>query len=483
MKINKYNSLVFAVLFGFGLSGQAQTKQWTLEECVRYALDNNITIKLSELDVKNAVIDKRGALGNFLPSVNANASHSWNVGLNQNITTGLLQNSTTQYSSVGASVGVDIYKGLQNQNTLRRTKLAIIASQYQLTKMQEDISLNVANAFLEILFNKENLKVKKEQLAIDQKRLARSEEMVNAGTIPRGDLYDLKATAATDQQAIIVAENSVLISKLSLAQLLQLKEFTDFDVIDDTDIKDENNIMAQTPIDIYNKAKETRTELKLAQTNLEIAERNVIIAKGAFQPTLSAFYNFNTRASYSDIITGSTLNTANPTRQIGYVEGTNQAVLEPNYSPVLGGAAPIFDQFNDNKGQSFGLQLSVPIFNGFSVRNNVEKSKVSLERSKIDLEQKSLDLQRNVYTAFTDAKGALNAYESSTVTLEARQQAYNYAKEKYDVGLMNSFDFTQAQTLLTNAQSEVIRTKYDYIFKIKILEFYFGIPIIPIITK
>jgi len=483
MKINKYNSLVFAMLFGFGLSSQAQSKKWTLEECVRYALDNNITIKLSELDVKNAAIDKKAAFGNFLPAVNANASHSWNVGLNQNITTGLLENQTTQYSSIGASVGVDIYKGLQNQNTLRRSKLSMIASQYQLLKMQEDISLNVANAFLEILFNKENLKVKKEQLSIDQKRLARSEEMVNAGTIPRGDLYDLKATEATDQQAIIVAENSLLISKLSLAQLLQLKEFADFDVVDDTKVEDENNIMAQSPIDIYNKAKEIRTELKLAQTNLEIAERNVTIARGAYQPTLSAFYNFNTRASYSDIITGSTLNSSNPTSQIGYVEGTNQPVVRDNYMSVLGKAAPIFDQFNDNKGQSFGFQLSIPIFNGFSVRNNVERSKVSLEKSKIDLEQKSLDLQRNVYTAFTDAKGALNAHESSTVTLEARQQAYNYAKEKYDVGLMNSFDFTQAQTLLTNAQSDVIRTKYDYMFKIKILEFYFGIPIVPIITK
>lgn len=481
MKINKYNCLV--LLFVFGLSAQAQTKQWTLEECVRYALDNNITIKLSELDVKNAAIDKKDAFGNYLPSVNGNASHSWNIGLNQNITTGLLENQTTQYSSIGASVGVDIYKGLQNQNTYRRAKLSKIASQYQLLKMREDISLNVANAFLEILFNKENLKVKKEQLAIDEKRFKRSEEMVKAGTIPRGDLFDLKATVATDQQAIIVAENSLLISKLSLAQLLQLKEFADFDVIDNTNVKDENNIMAQSPTDIYNKAKETRTELKLAQTNLEIAEKNVSIAKGAYQPTLSAFYNFNTRASYSDIITGSTLNTANPTNQIGFVEGTNQSVLQNNYSPVLGNAAPILDQFDNNKGQSFGVQLSIPIFNGFSVRNNVERNKVTLEKSKIDLEQKSLDLQRNVYTAFTDAKGALNAYESSTVTLEARQQSYNYAKEKYDVGLMNSFDFTQAQTLLTNAQSDVIRAKYDYMFKIKILEFYFGIPIVPIITK
>lgn len=461
MKINKYNSLVLAILFGFGLSAQAQTKQWTLEECVRYALDNNITIKLSELDVKNADIDKKDAFGNYLPGVNGSASHSWNIGLNQDVTTGLLRNQTTQYSSVGLNAGVDIYKGMQIQNTYRRAKLAIVASQYQLLKMQEDISLNVANAFLQILSYKEELKVKKEQLSIDDKRLKRSEEMVNAGTIPRGDLYDLKATLATDQQAIIIAENNLLISKLSLAQLLQLKEFADFDVIDDTNAKDENNIMAQSPIDIYNKAKETRTELKLAQTNLEIAEKNVAIAKGAYQPTLSGFYGFNTRASYSDKVIG----------------------VDANNSPILAGPDPVFQQFSDNKGHNFGFQLNVPIFNGFAVRNNVERNKVNLEKSKIDLEQKSLDLQRNVYTAFTNAKGALNTYESSTVTLEARQQAYNYAKEKYDVGLMNSFDFTQAQTLLTNAQSDVIRTKYDYMFKIKILEFYFGIPIVPIITK
>jgi len=460
MKINKYNSFVFALLFGLGLSGNAQSKKWTLEECVRYALENNISIKLSELDVKNAAIDKRGALGSYLPSVNGNASHSWNIGLNQDVTTGLLRNQTTQYSSVGLSAGVDIYKGLQNQNAYRRTKLSIVASQYQLLKMQEDISLNVASAFLQILSNKEDLKVKKEQLAIDEKRFARSEEMVNAGTIPRGDLFDLKATVATDKQNIAVAENNLLISKLSLAQLLQLKEFADFDVVDDTNVKDENNILAQTPTEIYEKARETRTELKLAQTNLEIAEKNVAIAKGAYQPTLSGFYGFNTRASYSD--------------QIKF-DAANQ--------PYTVGPDPIFQQFSDNKGHNFGFQLNVPVFNGFSVKNNVERNKVTLEKSKIDLEQKSLDLQRNVYTAFTDARAALNTYEASTVTLEARQQAYNYAKEKYDVGLMNSFDFTQAQTLLTNAQSDVIRTKYDYMFKIKILEFYFDIPIVPIITK
>ncbi|OAB28103.1 outer membrane protein [Flavobacterium fryxellicola] len=476
MKIGSFLSLI--TLLFCCLISQAQNKKWTLEECVQYAVQNNISIKQTELDSKTALIDKRGAIGNFLPSLNVNASHSWNIGLNQDITTGLLQNQTTQFTSAGANVGIDIYKGMQNQNTLRRANLSIVAAKYQLVKMQEDIALNVANAFLQVLFNKENLKVQKQQLGINEKQYARSEELVNAGSIPRGDLFDIKATVALNNQNVIAAENVLLISKLSLAQLLQLKDFENFDVVDDSDVRDENNILAQTPNAIYDKALEGRTELKIARTNLEIAEKNVAIAKGAYQPTLQGFYGFNSRVAYSDRVTGVAPDTANPTSILGFVEGTNQNVLSPNFTRVLGGPAPFFDQFSNNKGQSFGAQLSIPIFNGFSVRNNVERAKVSLERSKIALEQQDLDLQRNVFTAFADAKGALNAYESSVVGLEARQVAYNYAKEKYDVGLMNSFDFNQSQTLLTNAQSEVIRTKYDYIFKIKILEFYFGIPLI-----
>ncbi|MDZ4331936.1 MAG: TolC family protein, partial [Flavobacterium sp.] len=168
MKKNSCISFVFIVLFG--LSVQGQSKKWTLEECVKYALQNNISIKQSELDTKTAAIDKKGAIGNFLPSLNASASHSWNIGLNQDITTGLLRNQTTQFTSAGANVGVDIYKGLQNQNTLRKANLSIVAAKYQLLKMQEDVALNVANAFLQVLFNKENLKVQKEQLGINEKQ-------------------------------------------------------------------------------------------------------------------------------------------------------------------------------------------------------------------------------------------------------------------------------------------------------------------------
>ncbi|MEY4084705.1 MAG: hypothetical protein RL074_492 [Bacteroidota bacterium] len=459
MKKNSCFSLVL-ILF-VGLVSQAQSKKWTLEECVKYALENNISIKQSELDTQTAAIDKRGALGKFLPSLNTSASHSWNIGLNQDITTGLLRNQTTQFTSAGANVGIDIYKGLQNQNNLRKANLAIVASKYQLVKMQEDIALNVANAFLQVLFNKENLKVKQEQLAINEKQLARSTELVNAGSIPRGDLLDIKANVALNRQNVVTAENTLLISKLSLSQLLQLKEFEGFDVI--------------TPAAIFEKAIESKTDLKIARTNLEIAQKNLAIAKGAFQPTLQGFYGFNSRVSYADVasISGGVL-----------VYGFNSRVSYADVASISGGvlvavpANPFWTQFDTNKGQSFGAQLSIPVFNGFTVRNNVERSKVTLEKSKNTLAQQELDLQRSVYLAFTDAKGALNASESAIASLESRQEAYNYAKEKFAVGLMNSFDFNQAQTLFVNAQSEVLRTKYDYIFKIKILEFYFGIPII-----
>jgi outer membrane protein len=455
----------------------AQSKKWTLEECVDYAMKNNISIKQTELELRTSDIDKKAALGSFLPTLNASASHSWNVGLNQNITTGLLENQTTQFTSAGINSSVDIYNGLQNQNRLRRANLSKVAAQYQLDKMKDDVSLNIANAYLQILFNKETIKVQKEQLSNNEKQETRTTELVNAGVVARGDLLDIKATVAGDKQRLVAAENALFLSKLSLVQLLQLDDYKDFDIAEDNVAVPLSTVMAEKPEDIIEKAKQSRVELKIATTNLELAEKDITIAKGALQPSIAGFYNFSTRASYSDRVVGFDINSANPTSVIGQVEGTGQNVLQPNFSPVLGNPDSLFNQFSDNKGHNFGMQLTVPIFNGFSAKNNIERSKVALERTKIAKQQAEVDLERNVYNAITDAKGALNSYESAQVALEARAEAFNYAKEKYAVGMMNSFDFNQAQTLYLNAQSEVLRTKYDYIFKLKLVEFYFGIPI------
>ncbi len=447
--------LILVLVCFVGFSAFAQNKKWTLQECVDYAIKNNISIKQSELDLETTKIGKNAALGSFLPNLNANASHSWNIGLNQNITTGLLENQTTQFTSAGLNSNITIYNGLQNQNKLRRANLSVIAAQYQLAKMKDDISLNVANAFLQILFNKENLKVQKEQLANDEKQQNKSEELVAAGVVARGDLLDVKATVALDKQKVITAENNLFLSNLSLAQLLQIEDFQTFEIADQDYQAATSATMLEKPETIVEKAKQDRVELKIARANLEVAKKDVKIAKGAFQPSLMGFYSFSSRVSYADRIVG----------------------FDASGAPILSGPLPFFDQFSNNKGHNFGVQLNIPILNGFSAKNNLDRNKIALDRSKINEKQAVLDLERNVYTAITNAKSALNAYEAATAAFEARKEAFNYAKEKFAVGMMNSFDYTQSQTLFTNAQSEVLRTKYDYIFKVKIVEFYFGIPI------
>jgi outer membrane protein len=441
--------LIFITTFA-----QAQEKKWTLQECVNYAIEKNISIQQSQLDVELIAIDKKDAFGNFLPSVNANASHNWNIGLNINPITNVAETQTFQNTGIGLNVGVDIYNGLQNQYRLRRANLSKIAAQYQLSKMKDDVSLNVANAFLQILFNKENLKVQQEQLLNNKKQKQRTQTLVDAGSVPRGDLMDMTATVATSEQNVVVATNILLISKLSLAQLLQLQNFKNFDTVEMDYALTESETMLQTPESIYAKAKGERVELKIARANLEVAEKDIQIARGAYQPSLRGFYSFSSRATNSDRISS-----------------------DGNGNFISQGPAPIFDQFSQNKGNAFGIQLNIPILNGFSVRNNVERSKVSFNRSQIAVSQQELDLERNVYTAFTDAKGALNAYEAAVSALAARKESYKYAQERFEVGLLNAFDLNQSQTLFANAESEVIRTKFDYIFRVKVVEFYFGIPI------
>lgn len=471
-------SILFALgLSVLSLSAMAQQKKWSLKECVEYALKNNIQIKLTDLDVQTAAVAKSDARMAFLPTVNGQGSHSWNIGLNQNITTGLLENQTVQFTSIGANAGIDIYKGLQNQNQFSRARLAAVAAQYQLTKMKEDVALNVANAYLQILFNKENLKVQEQQLAYDQGQLDRTQQLVDAGSVPQGDLLDVQATVATDNQNKIVAQNALLISKLSLAQMMQLEDFQNFDTDDSDYPADETGILLKNAGEIYEKARETRTEIKLAETNVGVAEKDLKIARGAYQPSLMGFYSFTTRAAYADRVVGYEQSVSNPTSVIGFVDGTNQAVLQNNFVPILGKRLPLWDQFDQNKGHSFGLSLNVPIFNGLATRNNVERAKIALDRTRITLEQQKLDLEQNVYKAFTDAQGAWNAYEAAKTTLKAREQSKEYARERYEVGLINVFDYNQVQTQFVTAQSELLRTKYDFIFKVKILEFYFGLPI------
>lgn len=435
-------SILLACLFLFSFGINAQTKKWSLQECVAYALENNISIKQSALDIESAEIERLDAIGNFIPSLNAQVSASSNGGLSINPTNNRFENTRFTSVSGGASTSLTLFDGLRNLRQLERSKLSKLASQYSLEQMKDDIALFVANSYLQVLFNKQNLEVLRSQSTITQDQLKRTQDLVDAGVLPKGDLLEIQATAANEEQRIIVAENNIKISLISLAQLLLIKDYQNFDIVErDYDIIG-NEILANSPYELIEKAKEERYEIKIAEEQKLIAEKDVQIAKGAYLPTLSAFYNYNTRYSDND-------------------------AFNRNFNT----------QIYENDGTSYGLQLSVPILNGFAVKNQVKRNMINVERAEYRLEQAELDLEANVYQAFVDAQGALKAYEAAQAALDAQDQAYLYATERFDVGLTNAFDFSQSKVRLENAQTELLRTKYDYIFKLKVIELYFGIPV------
>ena len=475
--------LSFIFLLSFIFSAYAQesnpnVKKWTLRDCVNYALENNITVKQSENNIALAEVDKRGAIGNFIPNLNMSSSAAWNSGLTTDVTTGVLINQTTQTTNGGISSGVAIYRGLRNQNELRRAELSILASQYQLDKIKDDVSLFVINAYLEALFSKEAVNVAIPQVEISKEQLARTKQLVEAGTLPRGDLLDVEATLANDEQNLIVTQNRVQLALIALAQLLQLEDYENFDIAnEEIETLPLINLADYSVDKIYAKALETRNEIKVAKTNIEIAEKDIKLAKGALQPTLSGFFNWNSRYSNRDIITGSEIDPDNPTMVIGVVETTGDNVISPNFTPVTGPPLDFFDQFDQNKGSSFGLSLQIPIFNGFNASNNVRRAEINYDQQKYQLEQEELDLERIIHQVYADAVGALKLYEATKRSLEAREISFNYAQERFDVGVLNSFDYSQIKNRLVTANADFLTAKYDFIFRVKLLEFYYGIPV------
>lgn len=432
---------IMLLLLFVGIQLTAQNKKWTLEECVDYAIKNNISIKQSELDLKTSSVEKMEALGGFMPTLNANANYSINTGASINPVTNQFQNETFKSFSAGASSNVTLFNGLANWKTLQRAKLNKIANNYRLDKMKDDIALSVANSYLQILFNKEQLKVQKNQNVITKENLKRTQDLIEAGTVPAGDIYELQATDATQQQQIISTENALLISKIALCQTLLIENYDTFDISDEAIDLPLSNVSNESQEAILAKAKESVKDVKIALSNVDVAKKDVAISRSSYLPTLTGFVGYNTRWSEST--------------PFNFV-----------------------DQLSLFDGTAVGLQLNVPILNGFSTRGRVQRAKINQERAEFQLKQAELDLERNVYQAYNDVSNAKKSFEAAQKSLESRKQAFNFSKERYEVGLLNAFDFSQATLALENAQSEVIRTKYDYIFRTKILEFYFGIPLI-----
>ena len=469
--MNKVASLIFCFL---SFTINAQLKKYTLLECVNIALEKNIRIQQSEFDLEGADIDRGDAIGNFLPRINAQSQHIWNNGLSQNITNGLIENLTTQFSSFGGNLGVTLFSGKQNINQLARANLNIISRQYQLEDMKDDISLFVANSYLQVMFNKEFEQVQRYQLEIAKQELERTQLRISAGVQTQAEIYEIEANLASQEQALVQSENATRLSLISLAQSLLITDYENFDIADVNFNVPLSQILLEKPKKIFEKSLTLRNDIKVAATNIEIAKTDIDLAKGALLPTLSAFYNYNTRISYSDrfIETGNFIETP-----IGVVKENGSLVVTQFPERAITDPLSFGDQFRQNDGHSYGLALNIPIFNGLSIKNNIKRRKLNLKRSETQFEQTKLDLENTINQAYNNAEGAFKFYEASEKTLKARKEAYFIAEKQFEAGVLNSYDFIQIKQRYDIAASDNVRAKYDYIFKLKVLEFYFGVEI------
>lgn len=434
----------FLLVSLFLVSIVSAQKKWTLKECVDHALKNNLTVKQNFLNVEQAKLNVKTNKGNFLPDLSASTNSNLSAGSNFDPVTNNRTSSSTFFGGgIGLSSGITVFNGFRNLNSYKQAKLGVERSMLELEKIQNDISLSIVNNYLNVLFAKENLSVANVQAEISKKQVDAAKERFNAGVIPKGDLLNVQSTAATDQQNVVNQENTLSIALLSLAQLLQVSA-EDFDIESiNFDIPTEVLVMYKNANMVYQKALNSQPQIKNAELAIDDADYNIEIAKGGFLPVLSASIFANTNFNY---------------------------VLKPSGFPNGG----FFDQLDGNLGYGVGFRLNVPIFNRTQTRTNVNQQFVNKEISKVLLENEKLQLQQTIEQAYVDTKAALKAYEAASISLEAQQEAFKNARQSYDLGAMTLFDFDLVRNRLVSAESTLIRAKYDYVFKTKVLQFYYG---------
>lgn len=434
--------LTFLVAFLISAATFSQ-KKWTLKECVAEALKKNISIQQNRLSLELAKKDVDIAKGNFLPNLNANTGSNLNFGTGFDPVSQNRINTTFFGGSVNVSSGITVFNGFRNTNTFKQAQLGVEAGLLDLKKIENDISLFVVNGYLNILFAKENLNVAEIQYQISKKQIEAARSRFTSGVIPKGDLLNTQSTAATNLQTVIAQENALDLALLNLAQLLQINVI-EFDISSVDVGKPSADLFYKSSVSVYNKSLQTMPEIARATLAIENATLGIEISKASFMPTITASAGLSTNYGFN----------------LKLPEGFSNT--------------PILDQFNDNFGYGVGFNVSIPIFNRFQTQNRVAQSVINKEIFETRLESEKLSLKQTIEQSFLDVRTALKTYEAASISLEAQNEAFKNAQERYNFGAMTQFDFDQVRTRQVNAEAALIRSKYDYVFKTKVLQFYSG---------
>ncbi len=427
-----------AVLMLVALSASAQ-EQWSLQKCIDYALENNITVKQQQLNTNYYDNQLKQARNNRLPSVSGSVSDNYSYGRSER-DDGTIVSSDDNRVSASLSGSMNLWSGFRVNNSVSQAEFTYQARLADLEKAKDDLQLNIAAAYLEILFADELIQVSKDQIGVTTLQVGRTEKLVEAGSLAKGSLLEIEAQLASEELTLVEAENQQQLAYLNLFQMLELPSTESFRIEKPVLPVVTANRSVINSMDVFKTAVEQRPEIRAAQYDLKASEKGVSVAKGDLYPSLSLGGNYSSFQLHS---------------------------LDGSFG----------QQFKDHQGSSLYLSLDIPIFNRLQARTNINNAQLDVMSKELELQNTKNSLRKEIETAYTNAVAALKKYMASSKAVESMQESFRYTEEKFNVGIVNSVEYNQAKNNLTKAQSDLAQAKYDYIFRTKILDFYNGIPI------
>jgi len=435
-------SLFYAISLLLTLNGQEN--RWSLNDCISYALENNIQLKREQLNAKTSQQNHLNSKLQLLPSLNgfSNVSYNWGKTFSYDELAYVDQNYLD--FNFGVQASVELFNGLQKLNTIQQNKYNVMSSLESVEGIKDEITLNIAAAFLQILLNKELLTLAEEQHELTRLQVERTTQLVEVGREAKGSLLEMQAQEAVERSNVINAKNSLKISILTLVQLLNLDSIGSFEIEIPQEIEIDKKLVLVSPESIYAEAELFMPYVRSAEFGLKSQQEGLAIARGLRSPSLTL--NFLEYSRYNELAA---------------LPGVDEY--------------PFKDQISDFEYKQVNLRLAVPIFNNWDVQYQISNAKVALEDSKLNLDLAKQLLYEAIQRAHANAVAALENYYAKQESVISNQEAFTYTEERFNVGMVNSVEYNLAKNNLTRALSDLLQAKYDYIFKTKILDFYQGI--------
>ena len=420
-------------MLSLSLSGMAQ--QYTLEECINIALQNNRTIKQQELNKAQREIAYSQARSDLLPNLNAQAGQNFTFGRSIGLDN-TYQNTNSAQTSFGIGADITLFDGLRMKHNIDAKRADLSAAEADVEKFKDDIEMSVATAFLQVLLQKELLQIANEQLALTDENIRRRNELIKSGKMAQGEIYELEAQRAREEQNKVQAESNLKLALLDLAQIMELEDFSQLDVVTPPVEQIIGNDMLLSPTDVYQQALMVRPEIRSSEYRLQSSEKEVLMAKSQLYPTLSFGANFGT----------------------GYYKMSGRE------------NDPFSSQLRNNMSNTLGFSLRIPIFNRFQTRNNIRSAELAVENNRIEMDKVKIELRKRIEQAYHNAVGAQSKWNATQKSEISGKEAFRFAQEKFDNGRANAYELFQAKSNLTQVLSEQAQAKYEYAFRLKILE-------------